>query len=593
MPKDDPSLSALIGAMRARLSTDDRLLLEAIHEPTVVAVPPEDAFRDLCVLADGRIRHYGFEVVGGVHQRVFIESGDCGLSWKRHLVHAPDEMGACTRSPASGRWLTLMPMLRKPHSAYPGLAVHPEGGTWALFSATGPGGHDVVRRRVSALQLANIRQPLALRTRPRLICAAQLREGAVTHPVVMRSDDDGETWAPAHLRPAPPFVPAFPHRGVRWQQYACEPTVTELADGTLIALARTSQDFHYQYVSRDGGETWTDPAPSPFHGTITMPALLRLADGRQLLFWCDTQPLPELEHAEPYLSASEIEGTSEDVFTNRDACHAALAHDDFTGWQGFRELFLNPIRNDADFRLSGHCKLDKSVHQFQALELPFGKVMVALGQCVTSRRILVFDLQWLGEKTRAMDFSNGLAGLSTHSYIRSLTGNIRGWGGHCAWNRISGAKLVPSPDGDPVEVLKIACSGDRDLVSPITGATWNFPAGRRGAVTLQMQTPGAGVTLSLTDRWFNPSDLHVPDYAAFSTPVQQLVPAVWSTVRVEWDLDARTAALVVNGDRQADLPLRNPSETGLNYLHLLALADTPEDPGTLVRSLHAELACSQ
>lgn len=589
MPQVDFPISELVSNVRQRLSADDVFLLQAIREPTVVAVPPENAFRDLCVLTDGRIRHYGFQRFGGDLKRVCIESGDGGLSWKLLLVHDPAELGACTRSPYSGRWITVIPVSREPDPAFPALAGNPDGGVWALFSDTGPGGRDVARRRVSGLPLFNIRQPFALQARRRLICTAQMIEGRVTHPVVLRSDDDGDTWTAAHLQPAPPFVTAPPHKGVRWQQYACEPTVTELADGTLVIIARTSQDFHYQYVSADGGETWSDPAPSPFHGTITMPTLLRLTDGRQLLFWCGTQPLPELDHTEPYLVQSEIEGTSEDVFTNRDACHGAVSHDDFRSWCGFREIFLNPIRNDADYRLSGHCKIDKSVHQFQAVELPFGKVMLALGQCATSRRILIFDPDWLCETERAMDFSNGLAGISTHSFVRSLTGNIRGWGGHCAWNRVSGARLVPSPDGQPIEVLKIACSGDTDLVSPVTGATWNFPAGRRGAVELDMQTPGAGVTLSLTDRWFNPSDTTVAGYAAFTAHVHDLAPDTWSAVRVEWDLDAGRATLSVSGRRREVLVLRHPSKTGINYIHLLADTATPGNPGTLIRDFHAVL----
>lgn len=74
------------------------------------------------------------------------------------------------------------------------------------------------------------------------------------------------------------------HKGIRWNHGAVEPTVVELKDGTLWMLMRTSQDFHYQAFSKDGGQTWGESEPSPFYGTITMPTLGRLADGPDCCF---------------------------------------------------------------------------------------------------------------------------------------------------------------------------------------------------------------------------------------------------------------------------------------------------------------------
>ena len=86
------------------------------------------------------------------------------------------------------------------------------------------------------------------------------------------------------------------------------------------------------------------------------------------------------------LSEDEKRGVWEDVFTNRDANCVAVSEDDGKSWFGFRELNLNSLRNTCDFRSSGSnaSGRDKSVHQFQALELPMHKVLVQVGSMRTS-----------------------------------------------------------------------------------------------------------------------------------------------------------------------------------------------------------------
>ena len=294
----------------------------------------------------------------------------------------------------------------------------------------------------------------------------------------------------------------------------------ELNDGRLMAMLRTSTDYHYVSYSDDHGESWSRPAPTAFHSTLTNPHLLRLADGRILFFFNNTRPLPEQAKDDvwPPLSEDEKRGVWEDVFTNRDANCVAVSEDDGKSWFGFRELNLNSLRNTCDFRSSGSnaSGRDKSVHQFQALELPMHKVLVQVGQHANVRRLILFDVDWLYETDRAEDFRCGLGALSTQVYLRSVSGGFRGFTGHCAWNRTNGAVPVPDPSGDHTEALLLKNTDDDRLLSNAQGAVWNFPAAFCGEVHVALSVRGAGLRLSLLDHWMNPIDLTVERYAQFT-----------------------------------------------------------------------------
>src|SRR5690554_5201141 len=109
----------------------------------------------------------------------------------------------------------------------------------------------------------------------------------------------------------------------------------------------------------------------------------RLNDGRLLFIWNNTTPLPEKEG---------VSGAWEDVFTNRDVLHAAISDDDGKSWKGFRELYMNPHRNDFDYENADRSfSLDMSVQQSQSVELEGGLVLVSLGQHKDIRKLLLFD----------------------------------------------------------------------------------------------------------------------------------------------------------------------------------------------------------
>ena len=96
-----------LSAMEARLSGEDRLLLEAIYEPQIVTVPPNDACGNLCVTPDGELRLYGAmnkKSPDDAGTAVYLSSDDCGLSWKTHLTK-PGTLGAAARNPKTGRYI--------------------------------------------------------------------------------------------------------------------------------------------------------------------------------------------------------------------------------------------------------------------------------------------------------------------------------------------------------------------------------------------------------------------------------------------------------------------------------------------------------
>lgn len=587
-------MKSFIPAMESLLSNFDMQRLKSVHEPVIVDIPPMDADHSLCVLPDGEIRSYGQE--GRKHfsergQRVYLASRDCGLSWKLYS-ESEYALGASVKSPWSDIFLATTNTSPRTWPA----GAPDEQGSYAIFSSGGPSSTDLTWRKISDCKYGVIRLPMPLRNRKRWIAATQAHldnHGDSSNvPVLLISDDDGHTWKEVFLDPAPRHQIEWPHEGHRWQNGSCEPTLTELSDGTLLLIARTSQDYYYRYYSYDGGDTWTKPEPSGFHGTLTMPTLYRMNDGRTLFLWCNTQPLPELKHENqwPPLADYEISGDEgEDVFTNRDANHAAISEDDGKTWTGFRELWLNTVRNDMDFRTKGGNEdtLDKSVHQLEAMELPFGKVLLAFGQNKICRKLAIFDPNWLYEKSRTEDFRHGAGGLSTHVYLKSNSGGFRGFSGHCSWNRTNGAVMVPDPDGNFEDVLLISRINDPRLFSEVQGAVWNFPAAHSGELTVRLRIEGEGVRLSLTDRWFNPVDVTISHYARFSFALDRetVLCGRWVDIKIVWDAKTNKAAMVAGDKELAAVDARAESEHGISYLHIQSMAKKVDTGGTLIKKL--------
>lgn len=509
-----------------------------IYEPEVVAIPPSDAYIGLSLLESGEIRHYNYgeQAESG---SFYISSTDKGETWKR--VNVPKEIPfADTRSPISGEYLRVI--------AAPGM------GTYAIRTSGGLNGNRNLIK-VSDTMAIMVKPPIFVRDGKRVVVAAHygLQTGLPKACLTLISDDDGITWKRPNLITTPDHEGGGFHNGKRWNHGAAEPTVIELNDGRLWMLIRTSQDHHYQSFSEDGGESWSEATPSPFYGTITMPTIGRLRDGRILFLWSNTTPLPEI---------NDVNGVWEDVFTNRNAIHAAISSDEGKTWQGFRELYLDPRRDAGDFgTISG---IDKSVHQSQFIEMDAGEILVSLGQHPLHRVILRFHADWLYEKKRECDFSDGLDQWSTFNYYKGIVG-------HCAYNRTSGCSIE---DGS----LLIKYIENDSLVSSVRGAVWNFPALKKGRLSLSIRFNDLNTNgeLILNDRWFNPTDTVASYFAPFSMTLNPKRLQIRDTkphlIEIEWDLNKvkPTAVVYVDKRKRMTLSLANESLHGLSYLHLIS-----------------------
>ena len=575
--------------MKGLLTSFDEARLKSIYAPKMVAVPPADSRRDVMIMPDGEIRCYGVvddefrsvPLISG-KRMVFLSSKNCGLDWKLCAAPSNTVMGPAIKSPWSNRFVTILPFQRNGDKA----------GTYALFSEIGPDDPDPHYVKITDDRIYDVFQPTPLISRRRWLASGHLNNRENYTPLVFYSDDDGESWTVKKLKPTPRHQMIWPHKGYRWNNNGAEPNLVELPNGTILLMVRTSLDYFYFYYSHDGGETWTDGEPSPFHGTLTTPFLLRLQDGRILLAWNNTRPLAERNHKKewPPLHEWDITGECEDAFTNRDVCHLAIS-DDGTHWTGFRELYLNDIRNAADFRshggdISSH---DKSVHQFQMWELPFHKVLVSLGQNESSRRLVIFDLDWLYETERHEDFQMGLQNLSTHLYVKSISSahHDTGFVGHCAWNRTHGALLIPDPAGTYGEALQLCRIHDERLLSELQGAVWNFPKAYKGEISFTLRIAGSGIRVSLCDHWINPCDEYVGEYAGYSFCLDAtlLKIDVWHTVTIAYDIASKLGNVFCDGEFLFGMSLKNEMPNGICYIHFQTAAQTEDHLGCYINRI--------
>lgn len=544
-------LSAVFSIMFAGTSLADSV----IWEPKVIGIPPSDAYIGLSLLESGEIRHYNYGEQAD-EGTFYLSSKDKGLTWTK--INIPNNIPfADTRSPLSGEYLRLI--------SSPGM------GTYAIRTNGGlNGGRELVK--VSDSMGIMLKPPVFIRNGKRVVVAGHygLQRGLPRACFTFISDDDGRTWRRSSLVTTPDHQGGGFHDGIRWNHGAAEPTVIELKDGRLWMIIRTSQDHHYQSFSDDGGETWSDATPSPFYGTITMPTIGRLQDGRILFLWSNTTPLPEVNNTN---------GVWDDVFTNRNVIHAAISSDDGKSWQGFRELYLDPRRNAEDFgTIPG---IDKSVHQSQFIEVDPGEVLVSLGQHPLHRVMLRFNVDWLYENERFCDFSDGLDQWSVFNYYKGIVG-------HCGYNRIPGCTLE---DGK----LLVKYIEDDTLLTSVRGAVWNFPAFHKGKLSLSIKFNDLNSQgeLILNDRWFNPTDTTASYFAPFSLKLNTNILKIRDTnphlIEIEWDLNkTRPAAIVyVDKRKRLSLPLSDESLHGISYLQLLS-DRVKGDKGYLIEWVKAE-----
>ena len=535
-----------------------------VYQPTVVGSPPNNAFVGLVRLDNGEIRHYNYGEGNKGEKSYYIRSVDDGHNWD--TVYVENEwMGADVKSPITGEYIRLA-------TSDNGLmAIRSEGGIdgdWTkseVYTAgEGEGAYIMLK---PALFIRNGKRVLVgAHSTARIGCG------------VFYSDDDGLSWKRSQFVNSPPHEVEGVHNGARWNHGAVEPTVIELQDGRIWMLARTAQDQHYESFSEDGGETWSELQPSRFYGTITMPSMNRLNDGRILFIWNNTTPLPEKEG---------VSGVWEDVFTNRDVLHAAISDDDGKTWKGFRELYINPNRNDFDYKNADRSRsIDMSVHQTQSVELPSGEVLVSLGQHKEHRKLLLFDPNWLNETSRADDFSEGLDNWSIFLYQKGIVG-------HCAYNRAYGAQLAPDPEAEQKNVLKVARIDDDALEISNQGAVWNFPTLHNGRFETSVYIPegSKGGRLSLSDRWFNPSDTTAYQFAMYNFDLSGLEQNRWNDLVFEWDLASDTQTCSVKdekGNEIASLPLNFDTVNGINYVHFISTADEEDTKGFLVERVESK-----
>ena len=378
------------------------------------------------------------------------------------------------------------------------------------------------------------------------------------------SDDGGGTWnrSPARLT-APCYA------GYNGSNYgAVEPAIIPLRDGRVWMLIRTQTGWLYESFSRDGA-TWSEAKPSRFCSSDSPAWLMRLPDGRIVLFWNNCENTSRIKR--------------EGVYTNRDALHAAISADEGKTWRGYREVYRDPLRNQSPPRTG-----DRGTAYSYATATRDGKILMITGQGHGRRLILRVDPQWLEETYQEDDFFQGLDGWS----VFKAFGPAVGW-----WrDRTEGPQLVDHPTRPRARVLHVRRPDEKDA----DGAVWNFPIGRQGRIAVRfLLQPGCqGVSFTLADRLIQPTDDEGEKKVLFALSIAAggripdgptLEPGRWYALALDWDLDKQCCQVLVDGRPAGLLPARSKTSPGVCYLRLRSTARTRDPAGMLVESVRAQI----
>ncbi len=560
-------------------------LLATGAEPRVLdAIPPADAGRGLVRVSAKEIRHYGGHAKQGETLPLMV-SKDNGETWTEEMAgdKFPKKWGGIMKEAAATVYLPKCKkyIMIQPINGYIFMADSLDG-EWV---SPAKDGKSFVKSAVWMEDQSSLykipsfiyRNPLEL-SNGRIIIPMH---GSGSGTKFLISDDKGKTWK---ANDKFIHIPAFQEEGIdqapRWRNAGVEGTVVELKNGKLYALVRTDSNHTYESYSSDKGDTWTEPEKSPFYGSLVMSTLGRLKNGKLICFTTNSSPMPELPHKG---------GTGgEDVFTGRGALHVAMSDNEGKSWYGYREVIIDALRDSPTFA-TDRGDHDRSCHQAEFVELDNKRILVTSGQQELHRKMIIMDQDWVAENSREEDIAkNGLKNINGYVFI-PFSRAIQ-------YNRKPGLELVDAFGGKN-NAAKFGILNDNDLINDTlkadyrrSGLTWNFPNSKNGEVSFNINFPAGsqGCHVSLTDRMLNPCDQSAPVRSVFSIKLAPGVQFGKATLKEDTNYKIRLrfknnkCSLFVNDSKTpcATVDCINPTELGINYLHLIAAEDEDVTAGT-------------
>ena len=354
------------------------------------------------------------------------------------------------------------------------------------------------------------------------------------------SDDDGATWR----RPNQQMT--MNTGAADWYESgAVEPVGIELTDGRVWLLPRSQDGFQWETFSKNGGLAWTPVRHTRFVSNQSAMAVLRLKDGRLILFWnnCGAEGLGDFHW-----------GNAE-----RAVIAAAISRDDGRTWAGYREV--------------GRVVTHTQVSYPYVTQAADGKVLL-----FAAGYLMRINPDFLESRDFDEDFSSG----------------VRRWSTLAA----KGVEAVPDPDGGSRKVLRML---KPDAATP-AAACLNFPYGEAGEIKIALRIEpgfqGAHVTISEHfDLPGLPRDASFPFQIMPSGRVKiigsggtwldtpgDLVAGKWHDLRLAWNCRTGQATLRLDGTEIAVME-QYVRARGVCYLRLRSTAPSTDPAGLHIRSV--------
>jgi len=510
------------------------------NESTVVRLP------------DGTIKIFYINTPGTGNKMMSISSLDNGLSWgepeKEFDLPGISYHANSTIVDERGNLHCVFHVFGKGQNGYRGRQLN----LW--YCHTINGNNWSKPREIFSGYVGSIRGFIELKNKRLLLVFAKAVPAAVKKPetnetdygwneiISMYSDDKGMTWKKS-LNSIK--IPIESSRKTRYG--GIEPVVAQLKNGKIWMLIRTNKGYLYQSFSADGGIRWQQGHPTKFISSDSPATLLRLSDGRLLIFWCSEQ---RWDDPDSYAAGG------------RNVLHSAVSNDEGKTWKGFREVLTSPS-------LTVNIRGDHGTAYPSATETATGKVILVSGQGEAGS-VVIFDPSWLGKNTACDQFSNGLVQWTLFG-ADTLT------------------QLVTMPENKS-EALLLRKSADHKDMN--TEAVWNFPMTKQGKLELQLVVnPGnEGICFALTDHFSISADRNASEEAPLHFILQPNAfgsKALPMKVEIYWNMHEKRALLFVNGKLKEEKSF-HPTHFGFNYLRAGINGAQDDVAGYFIKSLSME-----